>query len=245
MEYTRPHVTPTVFEDETGATIQYGDRWASNDGMPPDDSYSVVSNPERFAPLHTVAESIIEHLTATYDVDVETGPHVNDELDEPTPADEVVRAVRLTPRDEDCAALTIVLTDFPAVHIYAGVLYSNTYPSCGCDACDERWEDAADELEWETFAIIGGGLTEAVGKPRRPKWKYERGIGLVKGMGQTVSYRIRTAGGDNEKSGQSPAADIPATRLQEVTAKLTALSETSPEGNWKPWPKRQRPRRRP
>src|SRR5438309_1731439 len=66
-EYTRPAVEARDFRDESGAVIPYGARWT---GSPPDGSYSRVSNPERFAPLHTVADALIEHLRAAYRVDV-------------------------------------------------------------------------------------------------------------------------------------------------------------------------------
>jgi len=60
-EYTRPAIKTQDFRDEFGAVIRYGTRWT---GAPPDDSYSRVSNPERFTPLHTVADALIEYLRA-------------------------------------------------------------------------------------------------------------------------------------------------------------------------------------
>lgn len=120
----------------------------------------------------------------------------------------------------------------------AGVLFSEPYPSCGCDACDERWEPVADELEWETFAIAGGGFTEEVSEPRLAKWSYDRGRGLVKGMGQTVSYRLRALDGESEKSGQSRAEDVPAPLLKSARAELDAVAALSADGNWLPWPRR-------
>jgi len=227
-----------VFRDDSGDVIEYGKHWTERGGTPPEDSYSVVEHPERFAPLHTVATALIDHLVSTYDVELEEGHDVTVGLLQPPTAEETLRAVRLTPRGEACAPLVIVLTDFPGVRVYAGVLFSESYPSCGCNACDERWEPVADELERETFAIVGGGFTEQVSEPRRAKWSYDRGHGLVKGMGQTVSYRLRALDGGSGKGGQSRAQDVPAALLNSARAKLDAVAAVSADGNWLPWPTR-------
>lgn len=237
-EYARPYVAPMVFRDHAGNVIEYGAHWADRGFTPPEDSYSVVEHPERFAPLHTVATALIDHLVSTYDVDLEEGHYVTADLLHPPKADETVRAVRLTPRGEACAPLVIVLTDFPGVRVYAGVLFSEPYPACGCNACDESWEPLADELEWETFAIVGGGFDEEVSEPRRAKWSYDRGQGLVKGMGQTVSYRLRALDGDSQKGGRSRAEDVPAALLESARATLDAVATVSADGNWLPWPTR-------
>lgn len=239
-EYLRPRVAPMVFRDESGEVVEYGTHWADREGTPPEDSYSVVSHPERFAPLHTVATALIDHLVAAYDVEREEGQHVTEGLLHPPTPEETVRAVRLTPRSEACAPLVIVLTAFPGVRLYAGVLFSEPYPSCGCDACDERWEPLADELEWETFSIVGGGFAEDVSEPRRATGSYDHGHGLVKGMGQTVSYRLRALDGESQKSGQSRAEDVPAALLRRAGAQLEAVAAASPDGTWLPWPARAR-----
>lgn len=237
-EYSRPFLEPMVCRDQSGEIIDYGNRWADLDGTPPEDSYSVISHPERFAPLHTVAEALIEYLVDTYDVSLKEGHAVTAGLLYPPTAEETVRAVRLTPIDEACAPLVVVLTDFPGVSLYAGGLFSRRFPSCGCDACDERWEEVADELEQCTFTIVGGGFSEEVSRPRRAKWGYERGLGLVKGMGQTVSYRLRGIDGESEESGQSRAEDVPPRLLKNARTKLDEVATVSADGNWLPWPTR-------
>lgn len=234
-DYSRPDVEPRVFRDDLGGVIEYGNHWADRGGTPPDDSYSVVSHPERFAPLHIVAEALIDHLVSTYEVRVEEGYGVTGHLLHPPSDDETVRAVRLTPSDEASAPLVIVLTNLPGVRVYAGVLFSERYPSCACNACDERWDAVADELEWQTFAITGGGFTEEVSEPRPAKWSYDRGHGFVEGMGQTVSYRLRSLDGGSERSGQSRAEAIPAAQLKNSRAKLDAVAAISAESNWLPW----------
>lgn len=93
-------------------------------GQPPDDRYGVESHLERFAPLHTVVEALIDHLAETCDVVLEEGLHV-----------------------------------------------------------------AADMAESHVLAVVNGGLREFVSPPRRPRIRFERGMGLVRDMGQTVGSR--------------------------------------------------------
>ncbi|MFT4125119.1 MAG: DUF6226 family protein [Gordonia sp. (in: high G+C Gram-positive bacteria)] len=40
-----------------------------------------------------------------------------------------------------------------AVEVSAGATRHVVYPSCGCDACDETWEDAADDMETLVLAV--------------------------------------------------------------------------------------------
>lgn len=42
-------------------------------------------------------------------------------------------------------------------------------PSCGCDACDERLEDAAQELADFATALVDGGFAERT-PPRWEPW---------------------------------------------------------------------------
>jgi hypothetical protein len=130
--YVRPAVEAAVFRDGGGRVIEYGNRW---EGLPPEDTYSVDTHPERFAPLHTVADALIAHLRDTYDVGVEESDDVVADLIR-APFHDVVRAVRMRPRDPACASLTVVMTTYPGIYLHAGVLHDFHYPVCGCDACD-------------------------------------------------------------------------------------------------------------
>ncbi|MGO2660688.1 DUF6226 family protein [Mycetocola reblochoni] len=237
-EYIRPQIGSAVFRDDAGGVIAYGARWDDRDGSPPEESYSVVSHPERFAPLHLVATAVVDELVRRFDVDVEEGAQqVDGLLGAPDPA-RVVRAIRLTPRDEACAPLVVVLTDFPGIWVSAGVLHTAAYPSCGCDACDEVWTDAADEFEWQTFAVASGGFSEGVNAPRRPRWTFQRGIGFVKGMGQTVTVRLVGEDGQSEMSGESRAEDVPPALLARLQARLAAIAARGGDGGWQRWPDR-------
>lgn len=154
--YTRPVIEPRVFVDAAGDPIPYGSRWP---GSPPEDTYSVTSDLERFAPLHDIAEAILAWLVATYRVSVADDPSIA--ADHARPMQDVRRAVRVTPDDPDAAPLTIVWTGFPGIRVHAGILFDAVFPSCGCDACDEEWESVAHELEWTTRAIVDGGFSES------------------------------------------------------------------------------------
>lgn len=231
--YTRPRIEQLTFRDAAGSVIDYGNRWVQG---PPGDSYEIVEHPERFAPLHKVATTLIDYLTLNYDVTIEEGYHVTDDLTNvPMPTD-VTRAVRLTPRADGCAPIVFILTSFPGVRMYAGALFSAVYPSCGCNACDETWVGAADELEWQAMAIAGGGFTEEVSEPRRPKWIFDWGHGFTQGMGQTASYHLRSLDGLGETAGASRAKDLPTAVLEQARSTLDKVAELSPEASWLPWP---------
>lgn len=156
--YRRPDIPARTFVDGAGSVIAYGSRWGG--GSPPDDTYSVISNPERFAPLHVVTDALIEWLAATYDVTVEDDLALAAELMHPQP--DVVRAVRVAPRDDASAALVLVFTAFPGVILHAGLLHDFGFPSCGCDACDEIWAPCADELEGTVARVVAGDYTERI-----------------------------------------------------------------------------------
>lgn len=140
--YVRPAVEDPVFRDAAGTVITYGDRWGLQG--PPQDTYSVTTRPERFQPLHEVADALIAHLVASYDVEVTTGAAVPG--GEAREGPEVVRTTELRPRDSRAAPLTVAHTASPGVVAHTGVLLDSTYPVCGCDACDDTWQSRATDL---------------------------------------------------------------------------------------------------
>ena len=193
-DYVRPAVPPQRFTDAAGNAIAYGDRWPTS---PPSESYSVVTHPERFAPLHTVADALIAWLCDVFEVTRVEGPgFAADLVHQPFG---VERAVRLTPRDPDAAVLTFVFTALPGVIVHAGVLHDFPFPACGCDACDETWEQAADALEWTVRTVVEGGYAEAVrthGELPVGFWLDEVGVASQSGAGRAEDYppdRLRTA----------------------------------------------------
>ncbi|MCR2812283.1 DUF6226 family protein [Microbacterium sp. zg.Y1084] len=206
----RPAIDERTFRDADGHVIDYGNRW---DGSPPEDTYSVDTHPERFAPLHLVAEALIAHLRATYDVEIDEGAETAADLLSPAFHD-VVRAARIRPNDPACAALTLVFTSYPGVMMHAGLLHDFHYPVCGCDACDSNWQAEADQLEQQVFAIVSGNYRETVERGLRP-W---------------VDFAFTYP--DGASSGRSRTQDLPAERLRAAKRVLRDL----PEG-WAAWPR--------
>ena len=165
--YSRPPIPERTFRDADGHVIHYGDRWPDGDG--PEDTYEVVSHPERFEPLHAIADALIEHLVAEYDVTV---------AEEPDPArpdvgrmDGFDRCVRMAPSDPNATPLTFLFYPFPSVTVLAGLFHWEPFPDCGCDHCDETALSAADELERLVFIVVDGGFGEQPSSawPRRSR----------------------------------------------------------------------------
>jgi Family of unknown function (DUF6226) len=211
-EYARPTVAALDFRDESGATIRYGSRWG---GPPPDDSYSRVSNPQRFAPVLTIADVLIEHLRIKYRAGVVV-------LDESSPrwVPTTTKLIGVTPDRPDAAPLLFRYTDFPGIEIWAGLRYSAAFPSCGCDACDETWERAAGDIELLVFAVTEGRFGER--------------ITLAAADGEasskaTVEYTIQAAGAA-VRSGIAHGVQ-PDAGLRDDAERLSSL----PGARWQPW----------
>lgn len=205
--YRRPEIAKATFVDDTGAEIPYGSRWLRE--SPPDDTYSVPSNLERFRPLHTIADALIDWLVSTYDVSVDDSPGHSDDL--MRHRDDVVRAVRITPRNDEAAALTFVYTSYPSVIVHAGILHDFLFPVCGCDACDESWETTADGLEWTVATVAAGGYGEDVDE--------QHALG--------VRFSLQEDG-VRSSSGESRSEEFPTDRLAAAVSSL-------PAGLWAPW----------
>ena len=149
--YERPPIDAPVFHDVDGHVIDYGRRWS---GSPLEETYSVDTHPERFDPLHVVADALIAYLQETYDVVLEEGNETAADLLHAAPS--VVRSVRIRPNDPACATLTIVYTAYPGIMLHVGALHDSYYPVCGCDACDTDWDTEADGLERYVIAVATG-----------------------------------------------------------------------------------------
>jgi hypothetical protein len=155
--YVRPcWVDPVLRDrDRDGVVIDYGSRW--NESGPPAETYSIDSHPDRFAPLHLVADALIEHLVETYDVDASRDAvHARDFLGRPN----LERVTRLTPNDWAGAPLTFGFTTYPGLIVHAGLLHDFVYPICGCDACDETVVGQVELLERHVCAVVAGHYRE-------------------------------------------------------------------------------------
>ena len=217
VTYERPVVDELTFRDVDGSVINYGDRWGG--GSPPTDTYSVDTHPERFAPLHVVADALIHHLQHEYIV------QVSDDLscaaDLLRPGRGAVRAVRIIPAVKDAAAMTFVFTDYPGFVVHAGLMHDFPYPVCGCEACDETWDAAADDLERTVLAVASGRYREEIRPRHDSSW---------------ISFDLTDPDGSGEQGGASISADDSST-LDAASARLTSL----PDGTWASWPRRATP----
>ncbi len=214
--YRRPPIVTPEFRDADGRVIDYGRRWDS--GEPPEETYSVTAHPERFEPLHKVADALVEHLHMTYDVEVRAGTAIDD-VDGAWRSRHgsayIERVVRVQPRDPQCAPLTFIHTRFPGITVQAGALHEFGHPHCGCDACDDSVEEVLGELEKLVSTVVDGWYQESVS--RHGRW---------------VEHSLRHADGSAE-SGRSRTTDFPKDRFDEAKATLSAL-----DGSWAPWPRR-------
>jgi hypothetical protein len=208
--YVRPSIDALVFLDADGQVIEYGDRWG---GSPPEDTYSVDTHPERFAPLHTIADALIAHLRDTYDVEIEEGVETAADLLRPSYHD-VVRAVRIRPREPACAPLTLVFTAYPGISMHAGLLNDFRYPVCGCDACDSNWQAEAEELERQVLAVVTGHYRETIERRELDPW-----------VGYAFTYPDGVSSGGYREQSISPA------RFKSAESILRNVSET-----WREWP---------
>ena len=207
-DYVRPTLPSQVFYDNRGAVIDYGNRWRGE--SPPEDTYSVVTNAQRYGPLHLVADALIQHLATNFAVEVsEDSAFAGDLLHD---RNGVMRAVRVVPVNRDEAALTFVFTSFPGVAVHAGLLHDFAFPDCGCDACDESVERVADELEWAVLCVVAGGFSEWVDPDAM----------------LAVGHELSSGDGTRRRSGVTAQNDPP--RLQVAAERLSHLP-----GGWQPW----------
>lgn len=181
VPFVRPALVTPEFVDDDGHVIDYGSRWAG--GSPPEDAYSRISHPERFAPALTVVDALVDHLETWYLVDVDRRAD-----------DSGTRVVHLRPTTG--AAITITAA-VDSVAIEAGALFRDVAPGCTCDACDESAETVADQLEETLLAIAAGGLREVFPVGQR-RW---------------LHTRIRTADGGGRSRGGEPGPSLSPEKL--------------------------------
>ncbi|PKQ27182.1 MAG: hypothetical protein CVT64_01695 [Actinobacteria bacterium HGW-Actinobacteria-4] len=218
-EYVRPEVDIPIFLAADGTPIPYGHRWGQSvdgDWTPeaPDSAYSVATHPERFAPIVTVANALIEHVASAYDVTVDADAPVPAwMLDRDSDADQkVVRAVVITPKDPQCSPLTLVETRYPSVELHAGVQAFEPFPACGCDACDDDLFGLFESLEHHVLAVVKGNLVEQL------TWR-----------GLFTQWTFP----DGSSSSTMPRRQV----SREHIAQLRKLRRTHPDC-WQPWPLR-------
>ena len=126
---------------------------------PPDDAYSRVTEPERFRPLHDWALETVARLQTEYEANLDEGAGMDAEL-ERSPLSRAT--LRLTPLQDSCAPITIVFTDLPGLAVRAGRWFTEPFPSCGCDTCDEMPDDAFEGFTRLLSAVVAGNFRESL-----------------------------------------------------------------------------------
>ncbi|MBP2215040.1 DUF6226 family protein [Arthrobacter sp. CAN_C5] len=212
--YRRKDVATPAFFAPDGSVIDYGNRWAFGDG-PPEDSYSRITHPERFAQLQELARDLIRYLVFHFDAKEETPDGSDFPLVDPSINRSLVKVI---PADPACSPITFELTS-EGVRLHYGTLMGSHHPPCNCDACDETLESAAADMEWTVFAVVNGGLREAVDlSDPLPVWHELRGDG-------------------GSRSGYSPLDD-----LSDHWKDLARTMHNEPAArHWTQWPHRTEP----
>ncbi len=207
--YRRPELPRLIFRDPNGSVIPYGSRWIP--GSPADDSYSVVRHPERFRPLHAVARALIFHLAQKFDVDrTDGGP--GSMTNRFFGSADIVETVLLQPRQATGAPVAFAFTAYPGVRAAAGLLSEFSFPTCGCDACDEGVEGLAEQMEQKVFAVARGCFME------------------ILELGGNASMRIW---GDDWGNGETSNTRREMSRAERTHVRRTL--KALPEQRWQPW----------
>ena len=133
--------------------------WDWSGEGPPEDAYSRVSEPERFAPLHSWALEVVARLQSEYEVTLDEAGIADADL-ERSPLSRPL--MKLTPIQDSSAPITIALTDFPGLGVRAGRWLIDWFPSCGCDACDEMPEAAFEGFADLLSDVVAGRFRESM-----------------------------------------------------------------------------------
>ena len=181
-------------------------------GPPEDPAYSRVTNPERFRPLHSAMLEILGRLENDFDVERSEGYGLDVELErgfEPARP-----TVRLNPRDPEAAQIAVVFSTFPGLNVRFGRWFTEPFPSCGCDACDESAEDEIERLTEMVDDVVVGRFCEAI---RRPLISF-------RGTGWRETKFWSSAGKRTNRS-----------RIEGLRAREMSGGRRRLDLNWKPW----------
>ncbi len=174
--YSRPAIADREFVDDLGRTVVYGrQREEAPERGPRDGETDVFSHQERYAPIFTVAEALVAHLTAFYDVVVDDDLRQSSRFDilREAPEASFARVVSLRPIAPTEAPLVIGFHDRPgSIRLLAGWYSEFDMWFCGCDACDEPWEDVADSLEDVVLSVAERGTIERLDRRARGSARY-------------------------------------------------------------------------
>ena len=147
--------------------------------QPPDEAYGRVTNPERYQAVVDATKEMIASLVENFEVSLETGTAAADFPHWHKPEAHITR---LTPATG--MSIAVMYTDFPGVVLAVGELHSwglnDAFPSCGCDACDDKPEEMIDEIRELLDAAVGGSYRE--GLTKKKLWRAWGGRGNWRGL---------------------------------------------------------------
>lgn len=216
--YSRPAIADREFVDDLGRRVVYGRRRDKVPELAPRDAETnVFSHQERYEPIFAIAEALIAHLAASYDVVIEDdlGQSSRFDIFRKAPETSFVRVVRIRPIAPTEAPLVIGFHDQPgAIRVMAGWYSEFDMWFCGCDACDEPWEDIADSLEDVVLTVAERGTTERIDRRAWGRARY-----------WLDPSRRRIAAGSIPKSAMRPG-------ILEAAKSSSRQLET---GRWLPW----------
>ena len=195
-----------------------GSRWGPEG--PPDEAYSRVTNPERFLPLHDAMQGIIGRLETDFQVERTEGYGLDEELEKRM--DLAGPSVRLSPMDSDAAPIGVTFTTFPGLYLRFGRWYTEPFPNCGCDACDETAEGEIERLKYVVDDVTAGRFREGIRCPL---------ISFVGSAWRETEFWSPDDGRPSIRSLKRKPIDV--LRAREMSGGRRKL-----DLNWKPWSRR-------
>ena len=204
--------------------MSYGTKWGP-DGPPPE-AYSRVTDAERFRPLHAAMREIISRLQREYDVTLDEGYGLDEELERRVTL--AAPTIRLTPSDNGAAPISIAFTDLPGLYLRFGRWLMEPFPGCGCDACDESAEGEIEILSDVIDDVTAGRFREGIRIPllSRSGWR------------KTETWADKTKLAERNTGIWSRGES----RIDRQKARNLTGGARRLDINWKPWPRRQPPR---
>ena len=195
-----------------------GSRWGPEG--PPEEAYSRVTNPERFLPLHAAMTEIIGRLEQDYEVERADGYGLDEELER---RQDLARpSVRLRPTDPNAAPIGVTFTAFPGLYLRFGKWYTEPFPDCGCDACDENAEGEIERLRYMVDDVTAGRFREGIRCPL---------ISFIGSAWRETEFWSPEDGRPSISSLNRNPIDI--LRARDMSGGRRKL-----DLNWKPWPRR-------
>ena len=236
-----------------------GNTWG--DGEPPEEAYGRVTNPERFRPLHDAMLEMLDALEARFDVERVEGYGLDKELESRSRDPATRPGIVLKPVDPEAASITVIFTGFPGLSLRFGRWYTDLFPGCGCDACDESADGEIERVTELIDSVTSDGFREAVVHSPRSLPSTIRD--MLRGNWVPASAKRRYLKyapadvGDMSREELAPVSPEPirgSRRITEFRGPSLRMTNTKPMNdaralqltggqpsldlNWKPWPLR-------